>query len=208
MSVWMWYCVKMAMNDSFEADLRKFVSPEFIFGKGALNLAGIYATNLGANKVLVVSDPGVIAAGWTGRVIKSLEDSGLSYALYSDVTSNPRAEEVMAGAGVYERKSCDVIVAVGGGSPMDCAKGIGIVSTNSGNILEFEGVDKIPVPGPPLICIPTTGGTSADVSQFAIITDLTRKVKISIISKMVVPDIALVDPVPTTTMSPHLTAAN
>lgn len=197
----------MAVNDSSRADLRKFVAPEFVYGTGALDLAGIYAINLGARKVLLVSDAGVIEAGWTGKVIKSLEASGLSYALYSDVTPNPRADEVMAGAEAYERENCDVLVAVGGGSPMDCAKGIGIVSTNSGNILDFEGVDRIPLPGPPLICIPTTGGTSADVSQFAIITDVSRKVKVSIISKMVVPDIALIDPATTTTMSRHLTAA-
>ena len=187
--------------------LRKFVAPEFVFGPGALNLAGRYAKNLAANNILLVSDDGVIKAGWTAKVIKCLEDSGISCTLYSNVTPNPRAEEVMAGAEVYKKEHCDVIVAVGGGSPMDCAKGIGIVSTNHKNILNFEGVDQIPVPGPPLICIPTTGGTSADVSQFAIITDLERKVKISIVSKMVVPDIALIDPVTTTTMSSHLTAA-
>lgn len=197
----------MALSDSFSAGLRKFVSPEFIFGDGASDLAGIYAINLGARKVLVVSDAGVIAAGWTDNVIRSIVDNGLSCALYSDVSPNPRAEEVMAGIEVYEKEGCDVIVAVGGGSPIDCAKCIGIVSTNHRNILEFEGVDQIPVPGPPLICIPTTGGTSADVSQFAIISDLARKVKIAIISKMVVPDIALIDPVTTTTVSPYLTAA-
>lgn len=188
-------------------ELRKFVAPEFVFGEGAFCLAGTYAQNFAGSKVLVVTDPGVIKAGWTARVIECLEAEGLAYTVYSDVTPNPRAEEVMAGAEVYERERCNLLVAVGGGSPMDCAKGIGIVSSNRKNILEFEGVDRIPIPGPPLICVPTTGGTSADVSQFAIITDLARKVKIAIVSKMVVPDIALIDPLTTTTMSPHLTAA-
>ena len=74
---------------------------------------------------------------------------------------------------------------------MDCAKAIGIVSSNNKEVNEFEGVDKVPVPSPPLICIPTTAGSAADVSQFAIITDSQRKLKMAIVSKTVVPDVAL-----------------
>jgi alcohol dehydrogenase class IV len=189
-----------------EAELRKFVAPEFVFGQGACNLAGRYARNYGAQKVLVVTDPGIIAAGWTDQVTASLTAAALPYVIFSQVTPNPRAEEVMAGAEVYAASGCNVIVAVGGGSPMDCAKGIGIVSTNRRNILEFEGVDQVPVPAPPLICIPTTGGTSADVSQFAIIANRQERIKIAIISKTVVPDVALIDPATLTTMPPYLTA--
>lgn len=99
-----------------------------------------------------------------------------------------------------------MVVVVGGGSPIDCAKGIGMLVSNGGHIKDYEGVDLVPEPLPPLICIPTTAGTSADVSQFAIIKDLERKVKFAIISKSVVPDAALIDPVTTTTMNPYLTA--
>ena len=89
---------------------------------------------------------------------------------------------------------------------MDCAKGIGIVVSNGRHILEYEGVDRIPMPMPPLICLPTTAGTSADLSQFAIINDTERQFKIAIVSKSAVPDVALIDPETTTTMSPYLTA--
>ena len=88
---------------------------------------------------------------------------------------------------------------------MDCAKGIGIVSSNMQDILTFEGVDRVPVPAPPLICIPTTAGSSADVSQFAVIKDETEKRKIVIASKALIPDLSLVDPEPLTTMSRELT---
>lgn len=189
-----------------EFELRKFVAPEFIFGIDARKLAGRYAKNFGARKVLVVSDPGVMAAGWTDQVFACLKDEGLEYAVFSSVTSNPKADEVANGAELYQREGCNTIVAVGGGSPMDCAKGIGIVSSNRKDVIEFEGVDKVEFPSPPLICVPTTAGSSADVSQFAIITDARRKSKIAIISKMVVPDVALIDPVTTTTMSSELTA--
>ncbi|HEX8960603.1 MAG TPA: alcohol dehydrogenase-like regulatory protein ErcA [Geobacteraceae bacterium] len=189
-----------------EFALRKFVAPEFIFGIDARKLAGRYARNYGARKVLVVSDPGVVAAGWTNDVLACLREEGLECSLFSSVTSNPKANEVAAGADIYRREGCNAIVAVGGGSPIDCAKGIGIVSSNKGDIADFEGVDKVEFPTPPLICIPTTAGSAADVSQFAIITDAHRHVKFAIISKMIVPDVALIDPVTTTSMSAELTA--
>lgn len=187
--------------------LRKFLVPEIVYGEGALTLAGPHARNLGATRVLLVTDPGIQAAGWTGKVEESLRQSGLSYAVFSDVTQNPKDYEVMAGAEAYRRETCDLVMAVGGGSPMDCAKGIGVVVGNPDDITRFEGVDEVPSPSPPFIFIPTTAGSAADVSQFAIINDSRRKMKFAIISKMVMPDIALVDPGTTVTMSPALTAA-
>jgi alcohol dehydrogenase len=188
------------------AELRKFVAPEFIIGTDARLLAGRYAKNFGARHVFVVTGLHVISAGWVNGVTGSLDAEGIRYTQFSDVTPNPRAHEVMQGAALFEEAGCDAILAIGGGSPIDCAKGIGIVVSNKRPILEFEGVDNVPVPPPPMICIPTTAGTGADVSQFAIINDTTRQVKIAIISKMIVPDIALVDPVPLTTLSAELTA--
>lgn len=189
-----------------DLELRKFVAPEYIFGVGARRLAGRYAKKLGARKVLVVSDPGVVAVGWTKDVTDSLEEEKIPYALFTGVSPNPRAEQVMAGAELYSTERCNALVAVGGGSPMDCAKGIGIVSSNKKHILLFKGVDQVKIPMPPLICVPTTGGTSADVSQFAIITNPLEKIKIAIISKSVVPDLSLIDPVTLTTMDSYLTA--
>ena len=187
-------------------ELRKFVAPEFVIGAEARLLAGRYAKNFGAHHVLVVTGPNIIRDGWVRDVTRSLDDDDISYTIFSGISPNPRDHEVMEGAKVYRESGCDAIVAIGGGSPMDCAKGIGIVSSNGGNILVFEGVDKIVVPPPPMICIPTTAGTGADVSQFAIINDTQRRVKIAIISKKIVPDIALIDPLPLTTLSPELTA--
>ena len=188
------------------SNLRKFVSPEIIFGVGARHTVANYARTFGARKVLIVSDPGVASAGWVQDVINSLEEYHICYAIFTGVSPNPRCEEVMAGAQFFKEQGCDVIVAVGGGSPMDCAKGIGIVSAHGRHILEFEGVDTIGVAIPPLICIPTTAGTSADVSQFAIISDQHERVKFSIVSKAVVPDVSLIDPETTATMDGFLSA--
>ena len=195
------------MDTDILFNLRKFLVPEIVYGQGALELAGRHAANLGATRVLVVTDPGVREAGWASRVETALRNAGIEYVLFSDVTPNPKDHEVSAGAEVYRENGCDLIIAVGGGSPMDCAKGIGVVSSNPAPITDFQGVDEVPLPGPPLIFIPTTAGTSADVSQFAVITDTTRNGKIAIVSKMVIPDIALVDPRTTVTMPPELTAA-
>lgn len=188
-----------------QLDLRKFVAPEFICGHGALELAGRYARNFGMKQVLLVTDRGVRAAGWAGAVADSLTEAGVSFTVFDAISVNPRSRQVMAGAEVYVAEECNGIVAVGGGSPMDCAKGIGIAGSSRQDILTFEGIDRVSVPTPPLICIPTTAGSSADVSQFAIITDETRKRKIAIVSKMIVPDISLLDPEPLTTMPRELT---
>lgn len=188
------------------SQLRKFVSPEIIFGAGCRHNVGNYASTFGARKVLVVSDPGVVAAGWVADVEASLAAQGIDYRLFTQVSPNPRVEEVHQGADAYRAEGCNVIVAVGGGSPMDCAKGIGIVVAHGRSILEFEGVDTIRVPSPPLILIPTTAGTSADVSQFVIISNQTERMKFSIVSKAVVPDVSLIDPETTLSMDPFLSA--
>jgi alcohol dehydrogenase class IV len=186
-------------------NIRKFVASEIVFGDGALELLGRYAINLGAHRVFVVTDPGMVRVGLVDKAVSILRSAGVEAVVYDRVSPNPRDHEVMEGAAAYHRAACDIIVALGGGSPMDCAKGISVVSGNGANILDFEGVDKVGAPGPPLICIPTTAGSSADVSQFAIITNVAGQVKVAIISKSVVPDVALIDPTTTLTMDRYLT---
>ena len=187
-------------------EMRKFVVPEFIFGAGARHRVGDYARHFSARRVLIVSDPGVIAAGWLKEVQDDLEKVGIPWVVFQALTPNPKDHEVMAGALLYAREHCDVIVAVGGGSVVDCAKGIGIVHSNRCDITAFEGVDRVNIPGPPLICIPTTAGAAADVSQFCIICNTPGRYKMAIISKSMVPDVSLVDPETTLTMDPYLTA--
>ena len=187
-------------------EMRKFVAPEFIFGVGSRRRAAYYARHLMARRVLVVSDPGVIAAGWLKDVQDDLTEAGIESVVFHALTPNAKDHEVMAGAAVYARERCDVIVAIGGGSVIDCAKAIGIVHANGRHVLAFEGVDQVEVPGPTLICIPTTAGTAADISQFCIIANTAGRYKMAIISKTVVPDVALVDPETTLSMNPYLTA--
>ena len=194
------------MTPAPAAALRKFVAPEIVFGPGARFLVGRYGQNLFATHAMVVTDPNVGAAGWVADVEAELARHGIDSTVEDNVTPNPRAEEVMAAADRFARCGCDLIVAVGGGSPIDLAKGVGIVHANGQHVLTHEGVDQVALPGPPLLCIPTTAGSAADVSQFAIITDTAQRRKVAIISKTVVPDAALIDPEPTRTMDAYLTA--
>jgi alcohol dehydrogenase class IV len=187
-------------------ELRKFVAPEIITGYEASLLVGRYLNHFASKRPMIVTDANVIKYEWFQQIINSVNESVEDYVLYTEVTVNPKDYEAMKGAEVFLSKGCDLIIAIGGGSPMDCAKCISIVSTNGGHILDYEGVDVINLPGPPLICIPTTAGTSADVSQFAIINDDVEQLKKAIISKKVVPDLALIDPVPLMTMDFYLTA--
>ena len=149
-------------------NLRKFLAPEIIFGKGARKLVAQYCHNFRMQKPLIVSDEGVNDAGWTKEIENLLIEDGIDFITFSNVTPNPRDTEVMQGAEIFKNEKCDSIIAVGGGSPMDCAKGIGIVISKHGHSLDYEGVDQIKEPLPPMIFIPTTAGTSSDVSQFSV----------------------------------------
>ncbi len=192
--------------EPIQLELRKFVAPEFIFGNDARLLAGNYCKQLGGRRVLLVTDYGISQTSWLPEIELLLKSQGIEYVVFSSVSPNPRDFETMQGVEVYKESNCNLILALGGGSVLDCAKGIGIVSTNHQHIRAFEGVDKIFRPMPPLICIPTTAGTAADVSQFAIINNFDDHYKMAIISKAVVPDVSLIDPVVLTTMDSFLTA--
>lgn len=174
--------------------LLKFDMPEVIFGLGALSKIGQCAKRLGGEKVFLVTDPGIIEAGWVDETIKYLEREDLKYVVYDNVVTNPRDFQVETGAQLYLQKECDVIVAVGGGSPIDTGKGVAILASNFGAIPDYEGCNKITHPIPPMVCVPSTAGTGADITQFAIITDTVRQVKMTILSRAIMPDISLIDP--------------
>ncbi|NPV73062.1 MAG: iron-containing alcohol dehydrogenase [Pelotomaculum sp.] len=185
----------------------KHVAPEIIFGRGALSQVGESAVRLGANKVFIVSDQGVVNSGWVERVLSYVKAAGLQYEIFSSVTSNPKDFEVTEGLKKYLESECDSIIAVGGGSPTDVAKSIATLATNGGVIQDFEGINKITKPLPPMLAVPTTAGAGSEVTQFAIVVDKERKLKMAIISKSLLPDIAIIDPEVLQTKSARLTAA-
>lgn len=187
-------------------EIFKYMVPEIIFGKDTLSLVGDSARRLGATKVLVVSDEGVARAGWVDQAVKHLRDVDLEYQVWTEPTENPKDYEVDHGKELYLEAGCDAVVGIGGGSAIDAAKAVAILATNGGKIHDYEGVDKIQKPMPPLICVATAAGAAAEVTQFAIIVDTHRRVKMTIGSKSLVPDIAIIDPILLSTKDARLTA--
>ncbi len=187
--------------------LAKFHVPEIVFGPGALAELGHCALRLGARRPFLVTDPGLTEAGWVTEAVGHLGQAGLPPVVWDRVTPNPKDHEVEAAFERYADSGSDVIIGVGGGSVIDAAKGVAILSGNGGRILGYEGVDKVVHPIPPLVMAPSTSGTGADVSQFAIITDTAAATKITILSRTLVPDISLVDPRLLITMPDWLNAA-
>lgn len=188
-------------------DVRKFSVPEIISGRGSLKYAALCARRLGAQKIFLVSDPGLESAGWVERVFEILREAHLAWTYFNEVAANPRDHQVRAGAQHYVEEGCDVVMAIGGGSPMDAAKGIAIVASNGGSIHDYEGANRIQHPLPPMVFMPSTAGSGADISQFAIITDTRRQVKMPIISRTLVPNITIIDPDVLTTKPDQLIIA-
>jgi alcohol dehydrogenase class IV len=187
--------------------LLKFHAPEIVFGIDSMVEAAHAAIRLGALRPMLVTDPGLIEAGWAAEMVRHLEQRFVQARVWSALTPNPKDHEIAAGYEMYAEHGCDVLVAVGGGSVIDAAKGIAILAANGGDILDYEGVDKAHLPIPPLVVVPSTSGTGADVSQFCIVTDTTRNVKITILGRALVPDITVIDPRLLTTMPEWLNAA-
>lgn len=189
------------------ARLAKFHAPEIVFGPGALAELGHCAVRLGARRPFLVTDPGLIEAGWVDEAVAYLRQRGLQPTLWHDVTPNPKDHEIEAAFQRYADSGSDVIIGLGGGSCIDAAKGVAILSGNGGRILGYEGVDKVVRPIPPTVMVPSTSGTGADVSQFAVVTDTAARIKITIISRTLVPEISVIDPRLLTTMPDWLNAS-
>jgi alcohol dehydrogenase len=139
---------------------------------------------------------------------KILEDIGLKTIIFSGADPNPTDTSVMEGADIYRKENCNIIIAVGGGSPIDCAKAIGIVVYNGGVINDYEGMGKVTKGTPTLIAVNTTAGTASEMTSFAFITDTMRHIKMAIADARITPDVAVNDPELMVSMSPALTAAN
>ncbi len=184
-----------------------FIPTVNLMGAGAVEAVGKQAKIIGGTRALVVVDKVVLKIGIADRVIKLLNDAGIKTVLYDGVIPNPTVKNVHDGVDLYRKEECDIIIAVGGGSPIDCAKGIGLVSTNGGSIKDFEGLDRSEKNMPPFIAVNTTAGTASEMTRFTIITDTDRHVKMAIVDWHVTPTVSINDPELMASMPPSLTAA-
>ncbi len=186
-----------------------FILPTRIeYGVGVLSKLPGELNELKANKVVIVTDSGIIKAGLVDKVIDLLIQAGISYTIFDDVDPNPKDHNVAAGAELVRNFGGQAIISLGGGSPIDCAKSIGVLVSHGGTeIKDYEGKTAVNKPILPLITIPTTSGTGSEVTFSSVINDTNRNFKMTIKSPLMAAKVALIDPELTLTMPPAVTAA-
>src|SRR5262245_45259710 len=142
-----------------------------VFGVGSISRLGELTSELGGNRVLLVTDPGLESAGHPQRAAASLKDAGLETFVFDEVEENPTTRHVNSGTAFAQKHAIDFLVAVGGGSAMDCAKGINFILTNGGSMADYRGYGKATEPMLPSITVPTTAGTGSESQSYALIAD-------------------------------------
>jgi len=177
-----------------------------VFGAGALAQLGELAKGLDASRVLLVTDPGLRAAGHESRCLNYLKESGIEAIVFDEVRENPTTRDVDRAVRVAEGNNIDLIIGLGGGSSMDTAKGTNFILTNGGRMQDYWGVDKAQQPMLPLIAIPTTSGTGSECQSFALIADRETHSKMACGDKKAAAAVALLDPEITVTQPPGVTA--
>ncbi|MCP1183870.1 iron-containing alcohol dehydrogenase [Paenibacillus sp. 1781tsa1] len=184
-----------------------YVPPVNLMGRGCLQEAGQMIEQMGIRKALVVSDRQLITSGVAEQVLSILRKSGLDYVVYDEVQPNPTCQNVHDGHQLFQDHGCDAIISIGGGSPQDAAKGIGIVATNGGHIREYEGFHQSKHKSVPLVAVNTTAGTSSEVTMNYVITDEERKVKMVMVDRNSLVSLSVNDPELMLSKPASLTAA-
>jgi alcohol dehydrogenase class IV len=184
-----------------------FFSPcKILLGMNAAGSVAEEIRQLGGGKILIVTDPGIVTGQVLGPIEASLKANGVSYAIYDGVKPEPPSEVIDRGAEFLRSEGCRLVLGAGGGSSLDAAKGISILAGNPGGILDYTGVDRVPRRGAPLVLMPTTAGTGSEVTRVLVVTDERENLKNVVFSRFAVADTAIIDPLLTVGMPPHVTA--
>ncbi len=189
--------------DPFDFDPRTRV----VFGAGVVHRLGELTAENRGKHVLLVTDHGIEAAGHVAPCLASLKEHGIAVTVFHDVQPNPTTDDVARGLALAQRDRIDFLIAVGGGSAMDCAKGINFLLTNGGEMRDYWGVGKAHSPMLPLIAVPTTAGTGSEAQSFALIADAATHRKMACGDKKAACKVALLDPELTVSMPAGVTAA-
>jgi alcohol dehydrogenase len=177
-----------------------------VFGAGSIQDLGELATSLGGSRALLVSDPGIVAAGHPQTAMRLLEAAGVEVFLFDQVEENPTTDHVNAGLEFVQGRGVDLIIGLGGGSSLDCARGINFLLTNGGRMADYWGVGKATKQMLPFISIPTTAGTGSEAQSYALIADPVTHRKMACGDPKAAAAIALLDPELTLTQPALVTA--
>ncbi len=184
-----------------------FFSPcKVVMGTHTAGRVGEEVRQIGAGKVLVVTDPGIVATRLLAPIEESLTAGGIPYVVFDGVAPEPPSGVMDRGAAVFRDEGCGLVLGVGGGSSLDSAKGISILAANGGSIGDYAGLDRVPRRGAPLVLLPTTAGTGSEVTRVLVYTDERENAKNVVFSRFALADTAIVDPLMTLGMPPHVSA--
>jgi alcohol dehydrogenase class IV len=178
------------------------ITTQIIYGRDSAARIGEVANRLGLKKVQLITDAGVVKSGAADRIQQLLTGSGIQTVLFDRVEYNPTVRTADAAKKLFTDQKCDGVVAVGGGSPMDAGKSVGILATNPGSAAEYLGIGKVKNRGASVICLPTTSGTSAEITDVAVLSEPEKKTKLGLRSPQVAPAVAILDPGLTLTLPP------
>lgn len=186
----------------FDVQLRTRI----VFGQGTFDRLGQLARSLDFKRTLLVADEGIVASGYVGDAIRLLETASIEAVPFHDFGQNPDSAMVEAGRQFAEPLGIDSVIGLGGGSSVDCAKGINFLLTNGGTIADYRGYGKATTPLLPMIAVPTTAGTGAEAQSYAVIADASTHMKMACGDPSAAVRIALLDPEVTFTAPHHVTA--
>ena len=178
-----------------------------IIGEGCINEIPRHVNNIGATKALIVTDEGLVKIGTVKMVTDVLDRAGKSYVIYSGVKPNPTVSIVNEAKACYDDNHCDYIIAIGGGSPIDVGKSVGILATNGGTVEDYNGLELSEKPSAPIIAVNTTAGTGSEVTRAFVVTDEVRKSKMLCVDSHSLAYLAINDPQMMINMPASLTAA-
>ena len=185
---------------------REFIMPgHIISGPGALEQAGTWFASFGKN-AFIVTDQMMIQLGNCQKLEEVLKAHGVDYYIFSEITGEPTDLMVKKGLAAYKEQSCDFLIALGGGSAIDAMKAVASLAESGGEISDYMG-KEIQVKTPPMAAIPTTAGTGSEATQFTIITDTEKDIKMLLKGRVLMPDMAVIDARFTMTAPPKITAA-
>ena len=195
------------MNGNYQSKTHVFFSPTKItVGLNAASQVAQEVKQFGGSRVLIVTDPGVVAAELIAPIESSLTSGAIDYVVYDGVEPEPPSRVIDRGAEIMEAEGCDLVLGVGGGSSLDVAKGISILATNKGKILDYCGIDQVPQNGAPMILMPTTAGTGSEVTRVLVLTDEEQNSKNVVFTPYALANAAIVDPLLSLSMPPTVTA--
>ena len=178
------------------------IPTQIIYGNNSISQVGEISVRLGLRKVQIITDIGVEKAGVVEKVAAPLNVAGVEYVVFNEVEPNPTIETVDRAAKQYAQEDCQGVIALGGGSPLDAGKAVGVLATNPGSASDYLGVDKAKSPSSPVIAIPTTAGTAAEITDVAVLSDPQNKIKAGLRSASVAPKFAIMDPLLTVGLPP------